>query len=129
MVTKQFSKRVWEDHTKNVYWFLTKGVRDCCINKNLIDHELRVLRVLPTIYVGVKVRPLNSLHVLLLHPEVYLEEVDEVCEEEAPVNVRLNMIGQFSHETNVNLRFDGIVLVICPVILKVAFKALSHLFG
>ena len=94
-----------------------------------LDHELRVLCILPTINVGVKVRPLNSLHVLFLHPEVYLEEVDEIGKEEAPIDVRLNMIGQLSHETNIDLRFDGIVLVICPVILKVAFKALGHLFG
>ena len=84
--------------------------------------------VFPTIYVGVEVGPLNSLNVLLLHPEVYLEEVDEVGEEEASIDVSLNMVGQLSHETNIDLRFDGIVLVIGPIILKIAFKALGHLF-
>lgn len=107
---------------------LLSGVESRLQGLEHLDHELRVLRVLPTIYVGVKVRPLNSLHVLLLHPEVYLEEVNEVCEKEASINVRLNMIGQLSHETNINLRFDGIVLVICPIILKVAFKTFGHLF-
>ena len=110
---------------KNV---LLSGVKSRLQGLEHLDHELRVLCVLPTIYVGVKVRPLNSLHVLLLHPEVYLEEVYEVGEKESPINVRLNMIGQLSHETNIDLRFDGIVLVICPIILKVAFKALGHLF-
>ena len=108
---------------------LLSGVESRLQGLEHLDHELRVLRVLPTIYVGVKVWPLNPLHVLLLHPEVYLEEVDEVGEEEAAINVRLNMIGQFSHETNIDLRFDGIVLVICPIILKVAFKSFGHLFG
>ena len=92
-------------------------------------HELRVLCILPTINVGVEIWPLNTLHVLFLHPEVYLKEVDEVGKEEAPIDVRLNMIGQLSHETYIDLRFDGIVLVVCPVILKIAFKALGHLFG
>ena len=90
---------------------------------------MRVLCVFPTIYVGVEVGPLNSLNVLLLHPEVYLEEVDEVGEEEASIDVSLNMVGQLSHETNIDLRFDGIVLVIGPIILKIAFKALGHFFG
>ena len=84
--------------------------------------------VLPAIDVGVEVWSLNPLHVLLLHPEVYLEEVDEVGEEETSINIRLNVVGKLSHETNVDLRFDGIVLVVSPIILKIAFKALGHLF-
>ena len=89
---------------------------------------MRVLCVFPTIDVGVEVRPLNSLHVFLLHPEMYLEEVYEVGKEEASIDVRLNMVRQLSHETNIDLRFDGIVLVVSPIILKIAFKALGHLF-
>ena len=67
------------------------------------DHELRVLRVLPAIDVGVEVGPVRPLPALFLHSEVYLEQVDEVSEEEAAVDVSLNVIGELSHEAHVNL--------------------------
>ena len=67
-----------------------------------LNHELRVLGVIPVIDIGVQVRPLDALHILLLHSEVYLEEIDEVCEEESPVDVCLDMIGQLNHESHVD---------------------------
>ena len=57
------------------------------------NHELGVLRILPAIDVGVEVGPVCPLPALFLHPEVYFEQVYEVCEEEAPIDVRLNMVG------------------------------------
>ena len=59
-----------------------------------LDHELGVLRVFPAIDIGVEVWSLDPLHIFLLHPEVYLEEVDEVSEEETPIDVCLDMIWQ-----------------------------------
>lgn len=38
-----------------------------------LDHELRVLSVIPVIFVGIKVWPLNPLYIFLLHPEMYFE--------------------------------------------------------
>lgn len=44
------------------------------------DHELRVLRVLPAIVVGVEVGPAIPLPALLLHPKVYMELINEISE-------------------------------------------------
>ena len=91
------------------------------------DHELRVLCVLPSIDVSLKVLPFPTMHNLLLHPEVHLEQVNEIGEQEALVYVCLDVIGQLAHEALVRLRLDGVVLVVGPVILEVALELLGHL--
>ena len=93
------------------------------------DHELRVLSVLPSIDVSLEILPLPTMHNLLLHPEVHLEQVNKIGEQEALVNVCLDVIGQLTHEALVRLRLDGVVLVISPVVLEVTLKLLGHLLG
>ena len=36
------------------------------------------------------------------------------------------MIRQLRHESDINLRLDGVVLVVSPIILKVVFESLRH---
>jgi len=39
------------------------------------------------------------------------------------------MIGQLCHKSHIDGGLDGVILVISPVVLKVALKSLSHLLG
>ena len=95
-----------------------------------LNHELRILSVRPVIDVRLEVRPVASwLTILLLHPEMYLKQVNEVGEEEAPINVSSDVIRQLRHEPLVNLLFNRIVLVVGPVVLKIPLKSLGHFFG
>lgn len=87
------------------------------------------MRVLPAENVGVKVGPVCPLPALFLHPEMYLEEIDEVSKKEATVDVCLNVIWQFGHESHVNLRLDGIILIVRPIVLEVSLEPLGHLLG
>lgn len=88
---------------------------------------MRVLGVFPAVEAGVQVRSLDPLSVLLLHPKVYLEQINEVVKEESVVDVSLDVVRQLSHESHIDLRFDRVVLVVGPVVFEVSLESLGHL--
>ena len=90
-----------------------------------LDHELRVLSVWPVVEVSLSVRIL-ALRVLLLHLEMYLEHIQEVCEKELLVDVCSDIVWQLIHKSLILLGLNGVVFVILPVILKIDLKVLCH---
>ena len=90
-----------------------------------LDHELRVLSVWPVVEVSLSVCIL-ALSVLLLHLEMYLEHIQEVCKKELLVDVRSDIVWQLIHKSLILLRLNGVVFVILPVILKIDLKVLCH---
>ena len=112
---------------KNV---LLSGVESGLESHEHLDHELGVLGVRPIVNVRLEVGAIAPwLTMLFLHPEVYLEQVYEISKEEAPVDVRSNMIRQFRHEPLIDLLLNRVVFVIRPIVLEISLESLSHLFG
>ena len=95
-----------------------------------LNHELRVLGVSPVVGIRFEVRAVAARLVMcLLHPEMDFEQVYEICEQEAAVNVCSDVIRKLRHESLIDLTLDGIVLVVGPVVFKVALESLGHLLG